>query len=222
MLTDALPFPEKRKSQHLVKTYRQLLEPLNIAQESRAPKLYITDEEQDQAREFLTRFDVKPDMQLIGMNPGAAYGEAKCWLPERFTEVAKHLLEDERCAVLFFGDAGSKELINGICKNLPERAINLAGLTSLRQLMALISLMKVFITNDSGPMHMAAALDRPVVALFGSTDHIVTGPFETGHVINKNVDCSPCFKRSCPIDFRCMKRISTDEVVKVTKEYLWD
>ena len=95
---------------------------------------------------------------------------------------------------------------------MPERVINLAGKTSLRELMALISQCAVFLTNDSGPMHIASALGIPLLALFGSTSAVRTGPYNGGKVIHKHVACSPCYQRVCPIDFRCMKHISTEEV----------
>lgn len=93
--------------------------------------------------------------------------------------------------------------------------IDLAGVTSLRELACLIKVCDVLITNDSGPMHIAAAFGRPLVALFGSTDEELTGPYGYKEsVIRKKVSCSPCFKRTCPIDFRCMTQISVDEVVE--------
>ncbi|MCB1117111.1 MAG: lipopolysaccharide heptosyltransferase II [Chlamydiia bacterium] len=218
LLTESKSFPKERHFQHLVKTYRDLLG----SEGERSPKLYLSEDEKTNAWKLLEHFNVKPGDCLVGINPGAAYGEAKCWLPERFAEVAKNLLEDDRCKVVFFGDAGSKSMVNDICKDLPERAINLAGLTTLRELMAIISLLRVFLTNDSGPMHIASALGCRVVALFGSTDPVVTGPYLTGKVIRKDVACSPCFKRKCPIDFRCMKRIECEEVIKAIKDKLWD
>ncbi|MCB1135728.1 MAG: glycosyltransferase family 9 protein, partial [Chlamydiia bacterium] len=92
------------------------------------------------------------------------------------------------------------------------RVVNLAGGTSLRQLMALIKLSDIFLTNDSGPMHIAAALETPLLALFGSTSDTKTGPYGFGKVIHKHVECSCCYKRECPIDFKCMTRIDVEEV----------
>ena len=103
-------------------------------------------------------------------------------------------------------------LVKEICQDLPSPVINLAGLTSLRELASLIKLCKVILTNDSGPMHIAAAVGTPLVALFGSTNETATGPYMSGTVINKHVSCSPCYHRECPIDFKCMKKIETDEV----------
>ena len=158
---------------------------------------------------------------MIGINPGAAYGSAKCWPPERFKALALRLLLEKETYVVFFGDASTASLVKEICQGLPDTAINLAGVTSLRELACLIKDCDLLITNDSGPMHMGAAFDTPMIALFGSTDDRLTGPYgqETA-VINKRVSCSPCFKRVCPIDFRCMKQIGVEEVAERAQELL--
>jgi len=214
-LDEAIPFSENRKSQHLVVTYKKLLEPLGIPVSETLPRLILKGEEIQGAWEFVKRFDITREQKIIGINPGAAYGSAKCYLPERFREVAQRLIEaDPSVVVLFFGQRSHKDLISGICKELPPRVVNLAGQTNLRELMALIKICSVFLTNDSGPMHMADSLETPLLALFGSTDPIVTGPYrQSKQVIQKRVGCAPCFKRECPIDFPCMKKISVDEVV---------
>lgn len=213
LLTRAIPFPKMREKQHLVTTYKQLLEPLGIALSSTSPQLFISEEEQKEVEELLTNLKVDPTKhRIIGINPGAAYGSAKCWLPERFKELAERLLQDPNNAILFFGDTTGLPLVNEICKNLPERVINLAGRTSLRELIALIKKCKVFVTNDSGPMHIASALGVPLIALFGSTSDVTTGPYGGGTVIHKHVACSPCYLRECPIDFKCMKQITVEEV----------
>lgn len=220
LLTKAVPFAKHRSSQHLVETYKDLLEPLGISKTKSVPKLYVTDEEIVEARGVLQRQGFKEGMTLVGINPGAAYGPAKCWPQERFRDLAKKLLEDESLFLVFFGDEKTLPLIKGITANLPPRACNLAGLTSTRELMALIAVCDLFLTNDSGPMHIAAALGTPLIAIFGSTSEIVTGPYKTGKVIHKHVECSPCYKRVCPIDFRCMKRIEVDEVYEEIKRCL--
>lgn len=213
LLNKAIPFPKTRSAQHLVVTYKMLLEPLGIPVSSTAPKLYVSEEEKQEAKELLHNLNIDPATHtLIGINPGAAYGTAKCWLPDRFHAVAEKLLQDPHVCILFFGDAAGAPLVNQICQNLPDRVINLAGKTHLRELMALIQYCKVLLTNDSGPMHMSAALGTPLLALFGSTSDVQTGPYNLGKVIHKRVECSPCYKRVCPIDFRCMKRIEVDEV----------
>lgn len=223
MLTKAVPFPPNKATQHLVLTYKELLKPLGIPISNTPPRLYISDEEHHHAKEMLTLSGVPETAFVLGVNPGAAYGSAKCWLPERFVEVSQKMLEREDLYILYFGDAAGTPLVDSICEKLPkERVINLAGKTSLRELISLINCCNLFLTNDSGPMHIAAALGVPLVALFGSTDDTRTGPYGSGTVIHKHVECSPCYKRVCPIDFRCMTRIDTNEVynelVKLVKE----
>jgi heptosyltransferase-2 len=156
---------------------------------------------------------------LIGVNPGAAYGAAKCWPPERFRSLALQFLQDPDQFVLFFGDTQTASLVKDICAGLPGRVINLAGTTNLRELTCLIQRCDVLVTNDSGPMHIGVAMGTPIVALFGSTDEIATGPWgQKGAIINKYQSCSPCFKRTCPGDFRCMNRIEVDEVAQKALE----
>lgn len=213
LLTHTAPLPATVEEQHLVVTYKMLLEPLGIPISDTPPRLYISEKEIVQARELLRQHGVSASSRLVGINPGATYGSAKCWLPERFREVTMRLLQDKDLFIIYFGDQASASLVKEICQGLPPRIINLAGLTSLRELASLIKICDVLLTNDSGPMHIADALETPVVALFGSTSEIVTGPYRKGSVIHKHVDCSPCYQRKCPIDFRCMKKIESKEVI---------
>lgn len=214
LLNKAVAWPPNKEKQHLVLTYQALLEPLGISLSTHDPHLYLTEGELRNAINLLQTFHISEKDTLIGINPGAAYGSAKCWLPERFRELSLKLLEDPSVKIIFFGDATGTPLVNSICLDLSERVINLAGRTSLRELMACIKLCNVFLTNDSGPMHIAAALKTPLVALFGSTSDVKTGPYKSGIVIHKHVECSPCYKKVCPIDFRCMTRIEVDEVYR--------
>ena len=214
LLDKAIAYPPDLEKQHLVLTYKHLLTPLGISISDASPKLYLSKEEVDNAHHFLKLLNIDPEKNIIvGINPGAAYGSAKCWLPERYKEVTQKLLDNAKISILYFGDNAGAPLVHDICAQLPtERVVNLAGKTTLRELMALIHCCSIFLTNDSGPMHIAAALGRPLLALFGSTNEVKTGPYHTGKVIHKHVECSPCYKRVCPIDFRCMKRIEVDEV----------
>ncbi|MCC5832412.1 MAG: lipopolysaccharide heptosyltransferase II [Chlamydiales bacterium] len=221
LLTKAVAFPESRGKEHLVRTYKRLLAPLGIPLSDTMPELFVTEEEKQAAEQLLRQHRVPEKAKVIGINPGAAYGSAKCWLPDRFRTVIEKLLEDSNIYIVCFGDQEGAPLVHEICEGLPPRVINLAGITSLRELVALIQKCTVFLTNDSGPMHIAAALKTPLVALFGSTNEIATGPYKHGDVIHKHVDCSPCYKRTCPIDFRCMKSIETDEVYQALRHYFY-
>lgn len=220
LLSHPISFPPNVERQHLVVTYKMLLEPLGIPISNTHPRLYLADKEVEEAKTLLKQHGVTKEKIIVGINPGATYGSAKCWLPERFREVAEKLLDDPNICIVFFGDQPTAPLVKQICQGQGPRVINLAGLTSLREVAALISLCDVLLTNDSGPMHIADALGTKIVALFGSTNEIVTGPYRTGKVIHKHAECSPCYQRTCPIDFRCMKQIEADEVYQVMLEML--
>jgi heptosyltransferase-2 len=221
LLTHPLKKPAAAQTQHLIQTYKYLLSPLGIPVSETKPRLYLKEKELELARTLLSQNGVKPHHRIVGINPGAAYGSAKCWLPERFREVTTRLLQDKDVIVMYFGDLITSNLVKEVCQGLSPRVVNMAGLTSLRELACLISLCDVLLTNDSGPMHIAGAVGTPVVALFGSTNSIVTGPFsENSTIIQKKVSCSPCYRRTCPIDFRCMKQIEVEEVVQASLDLL--
>jgi heptosyltransferase-2 len=220
LLTQSLPFPKNIQNQHLVVTYKMLIEPLGIRVSNTPPRLYLSPKEIDGARALLKQHKIPDGALIVGINPGATYGSAKCWLPERFREVTERLLRDKDVYVVYFGDQATASVVKEICTGLPKRVINLAGITSLRELSSLISQCDVILTNDSGPMHIADALGTPIVALFGSTSEVVTGPYRSGTLIHKHVECSPCYQRTCPIDFRCMKRIEADEVYEAIVKIL--
>ena len=212
LLTDRISPPKEKV--HQVDFYKRLLEPLGIPHSKSAPRLYVAAKEVEESKRLLYQRGFARGKKLIGINPGAAYGTAKCWPPDRFRALALDLLAaEEELYVVFFGDPSSEKLVKEICQGLPERVMNLAGVTSLRELACLIKDCDVLVTNDSGPMHIAAAFGTPLVALFGSTDEEATGPYgQKEAVVNRHVSCSPCFKRVCPIDFRCMTRIGVEEV----------
>lgn len=212
LLTDPLPLQSKKM--HHVDLYKKTLEPLGIPLSKTAPRLFVSEKEAKEAKQLLYQRGYVEGKPLIGINPGAAYGSAKCWPPERFRQLAQELLKSG-VFLLFFGDLSTDALVKEICRGLPEQVMDLAGVTRLRELACLIKECDVFVTNDSGPMHIGAALGVPLVALFGSTDPELTGPYgQEEAVVRKPVSCSPCFKRVCPIDFPCMKEITVDMVVK--------
>jgi heptosyltransferase-2 len=154
--------------------------------------------------------------RMIGMSPGAAYGTAKQWLPERFAEAAARLAEARGAEVALFGSSSERELCEQVAKMLNgHRVTNYAGKTTLGEFIDLASQCELFLTNDSGAMHIASALGVPTVAVFGATDDVATGP--TGplvRVVREPVDCSPCLLRECPIDHRCMTRVSAERVAE--------
>jgi len=162
--------------------------------------------------------------RMIGVSPGAAYGTAKQWLPERFAEAAGKLATIRGASIALFGSQSERALCSQVAEILHGYEVtNYAGQTTLAQFIELAAQCEVFLTNDSGAMHIASALGIPTVAIFGATDDIATGP--TGihaRVIRQKVECSPCLLRECPIDHRCMTRVSADRVVKEAMSLLVD
>jgi heptosyltransferase-2 len=151
-------------------------------------------------------------LPLLGLNPGAEYGPAKRWPSENFVAATRQISQRlGPCLWLLFGGVGDWRLCHEIAQAVGGRAINLAGRTSLRDLMGLLKLCRVLLTNDTGPMHLAAALGTPVVVPFGSTSWALTGPGVPGdsrhRFLTVATPCAPCFRRTCPIDFRCMTRL---------------
>jgi len=178
-------------------------------------KIGVTDSDRNSAREALQSHGVQEGEILVGVNPGAFYGGAKRWLPERYAAVADALSQRYGARIAIFGSQGEHSVAEEIARRMERRPLLMAGQTTLGQLMGLIKECSLLITNDSGPMHLAAALDVPQLAIFGSTSDISTGPLSgNAEVIKHAVECSPCFLRECPIDFRCMTGIRAEEVVE--------
>ena len=182
----------------------------------------VTEEEKENAKDILKRNDIDSKDKLIGISPGAAFGPAKRWFPERYAEAASELVKKHSVQILLFGTVKDKEVTNEICRYMEEKCVNLAGETNLRQLASLLSMCKLLITNDSGTMHIACAVRTPVVAIFGSTDPVRTGPTGEKHtVLYKKLDCSPCFARKCPRgDYRCFKEIEAGDVYLASEKQL--
>lgn len=149
----------------------------------------------------------------LGLCPGAEYGGAKRWPVERYAAAAKEIAEQTNCEWVIFGAKGDIPIAEELTNLMDGRCLNLAGKTSLTQLCAELRRCKLLLTNDTGTMHLAAALGVPTVSIFGSTEPNWTGPLGQNHtVLRRHVECSPCFKRECPIDFRCMKEIEPEHV----------
>ena len=163
-------------------------------------------------------------IKTIGVSPGAAYGNAKRWLPERFAEAAGSLARARGASVALFGSAAERPACEQIAALLNgHRVENHAGRTTLAQFIDLAARCELFLTNDSGAMHIASALGVPTVAIFGATDDLATGPTgPNARVVRQPVECSPCLLRECPIDHRCMRRVTADRVVKEALALLVD
>ncbi len=215
---------------HHIHQYLHLAAALGANPEPLPPRLVITPEVIDRV---IARLKLDPAQPWFGLNASAEYGPAKRWPEERFTEAAIQIQRRAKCRWLIFGLWSEAEPCLRIATNIYRatedefgrdevarnpHVINLAGATNLRELCAALKLCRVLLTNDSGPMHVAAALGTPVVVPFGSTSPGLTGPGLPGdprHTsLRAGVPCSPCFLRTCPIDFRCMTGISIESVVE--------
>lgn len=220
-LTHKVRRKKEIKSKHQVFYYLNMLEGLGLSAES-DPRLHLSPAKTDidWAGKELTAAGAYSDI-LIGLNPGAAYGPAKKWLPEYFAELASLLAERTSAKMIVFGTDADFKIGMELSKAAPGRVVNTAGHTTLGQAVGLIAQCNAFVTNDSGLMHVAAALDIPLVAIFGSTNAVTTGPFSgKARIIKKEIGCSPCLKAKCPSDFRCMKEITPAEVFDTTVRLL--
>ena len=208
-------------SAHQIHEYLHLAAALGANPEPLTPQLFVTPEKMEAVKK---KFGLeKISEPIFGLNPGAEYGPAKRWPVEKFIAAAKEIQQRSDCVWLIFGGKGDVELAANMASGITHHAsrithLNLAGKTSLRELMALLKICRVLLTNDTGPMHVAAALGTPVVVPFGSTSPELTGPGLPGgprhRLLKSDAPCSPCFLRECPIDFRCMNGISVERVVE--------
>ena len=205
-------------SAHHVHHYLHLVSALGASAEPLPPRIEVSVEEVAAVRKKFG-FELAGDRPIFGLNAGAEYGPAKRWPKENFVAAAKAVQRQVDCCWVVFGGKADVELAEDITQEIGSpQVLNLAGRTSLRELCAALKTCRVVLTNDTGPMHLAAAVGSAVVVPFGSTSPEMTGPGMPGdprhHFLKANVPCTPCFLRECPIDFRCMKDISVERVVE--------
>jgi heptosyltransferase-2 len=214
LLTRSIRRPRQRV--HQVEYYLSLVRGLGIAAADGPPRLAPHRESAARAETVLGAAGWRPGERLVGFAPGAAYGHAKRWPPARVAEVVAALAARGIVPVLV-GAAADRESGRAIESALPPgtRVVNVIGRTDLRQLVGVVARCAAFVSNDSGAMHVAAALGVPLVALFGPTDERVTAPSGPGArtVLVRPVFCRPCMLRECPIDHRCMTRILAADVL---------
>jgi len=214
-------FPNKHRdsyplSGHHLHQYLRLVSFFGASETPQAPAIKIAPEE---VSAFLEKFGVDRSSKLVGLNPGAEYGPAKRWPVDRFIEVGQTI--DRRC--LIFGGPGDVPTATQIAAAIPS-SVNLAGRTSLRELAVALSICDALLTNDTGPMHLASAVGTRLVVPFGSTSPELTGPGLPGdsrhRLILGEAPCAPCFLRECPIDFRCVRSIEVERVIRSIEEIL--
>jgi lipopolysaccharide heptosyltransferase II len=217
LLTDRIRSWRPLKKGHLIDYYLGLLNGAGLTLHGRRLTLIISPDERREARCFLEHQGIGEGL-LIGLNPGATFGTAKRWLPDRFVELGRRLIEEQRAHVLIFGGPDEINLGRWLAADIGEGAINLCGKTTLRQAMSLIGQCNLFVTNDSGLMHVAAALEIPQVAVIGPTDPVATGPVNAASrlvIFPEACEFHPCMQPHCPVaDHRCMTAISVERVMQ--------
>jgi heptosyltransferase-2 len=243
LVADSIPHPATRNTQHAshitypisthhIYDYLHVAAALGANPDPLPPQLHVTTSEVGTAaHKFGLHFAGREEHPLFGLNAGAEYGPAKRWPRERFVSAAAELQRRTHCQWVIFGGKAETDLASSIAQEIERLQkefthhaaqfappVNVAGLTSLRELCALLKLCRVLLTNDTGPMHVAAALGTPVVVPFGSTSPELTGPGLPGdgahRLLKSDAPCAPCFRRTCPIDFRCMTGIPVERVVE--------
>jgi heptosyltransferase-2 len=171
--------------------------------------LNVPEQSRRRAAEFLAASGARPTAMRIAVGAGASYGSAKCWPADRFAEVLKHLQQQIDADVILFGTTAEVRVSTAIASGMPRPPINLTGRTAVADLPAFFSGCHLFIGNDSGAMHVAAAVGLPVVAVFGPTDPQGTAPVTPKcTIVQQRPYCSPCFLRRCPTDHRCMTAVT--------------
>jgi len=221
LLTQRLEDRRKESGLHQVDYYLGLLRSFGAYRVDRIPRLKLKQEVTERGLALLDVLGIERNELLIGIHPGASYGETKRWLPERFARVMDLLQEPGRRFVLL-GGPGEESLAEKISAIMASPPINMVGKTTVAEALALVSRCGLFLSNDSGLMHAAAALGIPQVALFGSTDPAKTAPLnDKAWVIHpEGVSCTPCFKRKCLENLECMKAITVDQVYAAAEKLL--
>lgn len=221
LLTHRIPRTEDVLRVHRVYYYLKLTEPFGKIETVPSPQVYLREEDRRWAERVLADQGALDGRPLVGINPGATYGAAKCWYPDRFAELGRRLSGKLNASLLLFGKEEERPAAHEVLQKAKGSGIDFVGKTRLLQLAALLERCHLLVTNDTGTMHLAAAVGTPVVALFGSTPPGMTGPWGSNHqVISKDVDCSPCMKRTCPTNHRCMDLITVEEVEEVVERKL--
>jgi heptosyltransferase II len=223
LLTKAVRKPRGRM--HQSEYYLALVSALGMTLTGEPPRVVVPEGARRRASELLARHGVADDAALVGMAPGAAYGGAKQWPPERFGRVARLLHERHGVVSVIVGSRADRGTGDQIVPG--PHIVDLIGQTDLPLLAGVMSRARAFVSNDSGAMHLAAAVGLPVTAVFGATDERATAPLgptsqsaPPHEILTCDVFCRPCMLRECPIDHRCMKRIEPERVCAALERQL--
>ncbi|BBO79297.1 ADP-heptose--LPS heptosyltransferase [Desulfosarcina widdelii] len=222
LLTHPVRCTKAIKAIHQTGYYLKILEGVGIPPRGQILELSVGDTNRQRAKEILTEQGALPGRRVIGLNPSATFGPAKQWFPERFAVLGDRLSRTLDAAIVIFGGPADRDLGNHIAGMMQAPVVDLSGRTSLGEAMALIERCDAFVTNDSGLMHVAAAVNTPLVAVFGSTNSTTTSPFSsTSRIVRVPIECSPCMKPVCPLGhMNCMRQVSVEVVAEAVEGLL--
>ena len=213
LLTHSVQRTRAIRQVHQIDYYLEMVKALGGTPAGRDARLHPGADDAEIAEKIAGTFGIGAGRPLIGVAPGAAYGPAKKWFPERFAVVVDRLIDEAGGQAILFGSGGDRGSTAEVQRNARHPLVDIAGKTNLQEAIALIARCNLFLSNDSGLMHVAGALGVPTVAIFGSTNPATTSPVgKRSVVIHRDVPCSPCLKPVCPTDFRCMELIGVEEV----------
>ena len=229
LLTHPLPLPEWRETRHEVFYYLNLVAQLEWLIKHQQTfldtqpdgSLEVSDDRKAAARDFLRARGVTEGKPLIALCPGSINSRAKRWPTERYAALGDRLIDELGAEVLLVGSSGEAEVSFAVSAHMRNGPVVLTGETDLAELVAVLSLVDLLVTNDTGPAHIASALERPTLVIFGPTNPLTTRPFSPfGEIVREPPDCAPCMLRDCPIDHRCMTAISPADVFERARRLL--
>ena len=213
LLTHPVPSRSTGLARHQVERYVAIVRALG-GDGTLSPRLPVTEEARRKSDELLREEGIASTGPLVALNPGSVYGSAKRWPADRFAVLADSLVESRGATILLIGSGGERPVLNQVAAQMRRPAMNLGGRTDLVALVGVLERARLMLSNDTGAMHVAAAVGTPVLAVFGPTDPVATGPLgRCDRVVRVPVRCSPCLLRECPIDHRCMTGVTVEEVL---------
>lgn len=220
LLTHRVERSREIRKRHQIVYYLEMVKALGCASVNKEMHLETKIRRND-AQSVLQKYMPAPPKEIICLAPGATYGPAKRWFPERFAKVADKIAAASPCQIILLGGKSDWDVAEEVRRHARTDLLNLAGKSNLEEAIYLISQCRLMISNDSGLMHIAGALNVPTIAIFGSTNPTTTSPAGSQSIIvHQDVSCSPCLKKTCPTDFRCMELISVEDVWQTAQNIL--
>ncbi|MGD9564234.1 MAG: lipopolysaccharide heptosyltransferase II [Pyrinomonadaceae bacterium] len=229
LLTDPIPVPEWKKKRHEAFYYLNLIAEAERRYLGRSTvgltvpdgSLTMSDERREAARERLRSAGADLSRPIIAIGAGSTNSTAKRWGAGRFAELNDRLGSEFAAQTLLMGASSEADVTGEVLARSTHEPIDLTGKTSVSEAAAILSIADLLVSNDMGLAHLAPAVGTRTAVIFGPTDPVTTRPFsDLAVVIRHNVDCAPCMLRECPIDHRCMDRISVDHVLEVCRDML--